>query len=74
MSSPLAVRVRFKEHGHWSAKSYTYKSTFRPEVGDKVVVPAGTWYGVGEVTAVFDEYKFKPEISYKFLIQKLILE
>jgi hypothetical protein len=73
MATGLAVRVRFKEHGNWSNKAYTYKSTFRPEVGDKVVVPAGTWYGVGEVVAVYDEYAFKPDISYKFLIQKLIL-
>lgn len=73
MNSPIAVRVRFKEHGRWSMKSYTYKSAFRPEVGDKVVVPAGEWYGVGEVVAVYDEYAFKPDISYKFLIQKLML-
>ena len=73
MNSPIAVRVRFKEHGRWSMKAYTYKSTFRPEIGDKVLVPAGEWYGVGEVVAVYDEYAFKPDISYKFLIQKLIL-
>ena len=73
MATEVAVRVRFKEHGRWSLKSYTYKSMFRPEVGDKVVVPTNDWFSVGEVTAVFDEYEYKPNINYKHLVQRLVL-
>lgn len=69
----IAVRVKFKNQGHWS-KSYTYRSHFIPEVGEKVIVPTSDWYSVGEVTEVIpDGYAFVSGVTYKDIIQKLVL-
>ena len=72
MSANFAVRVVFRERGVWS-KNYTYKCAFRPEVGDKVVVPAGDWFGVAKVVSVMDgvTYDWKDNVNYKEIVQRI---
>lgn len=74
MVSKFAVRVVFRERGVWS-KNYTYKCAFRPEVGDKVVVPAGDWFSVAKVVAVMDgaTYDWKDNVNYKEILQRLVM-
>lgn len=74
MAANFAVRVVFRERGVWS-KNYTYQCAFRPEVGDKVVVPAGDWYSVAKVVSVFngESYDWKEGITYKEILQRLVM-
>ena len=75
MGEEWAVSVKFFDHGVWSTKSYTYKSSFLPEVGDAVLVPVSPrsgvegWFNIGKVvrTCPAVQYKFAEGIVYKYL-------
>jgi hypothetical protein len=63
----FCIRVRFKNlQGSWS-KTYTYKSEERVEVGNIVVVPTGTFLGVGKVIGCDDD--FEDHKDFKFIVQ-----
>lgn len=65
-----AVHVVFFERGYWS-KAYTYKSDIAYAIGDIVIVPTNDFYSVGKVTGSEKGYKFKSDIKYKSIIQKV---
>ena len=70
--SYFGVRVAFKQPGSesWS-KPYTYKSILSYEKGDAVVVPTGSFYGVGKVTECLPNYDFNPALTYKDVLIKV---
>jgi len=61
-----ALVVKFMQRGGWS-RGYTYTSETPYKVGDVVVVPAGGFYGVGEVTHCIGDYPFNPKMNYSFV-------
>ena len=69
-SEDYAVYVSFKDREYWS-KPYTYKSRVPYKRGDAVVVPTGTFYGVGKVQGCEKGATFKEDIDYKYVILKI---
>jgi hypothetical protein len=67
----FGVRIAFFSSTTGWSKGYVYKSKVKYKIGDIVVVPTGTFYSVGRVTGCKEGYEFKPEISYKSVIQKV---
>lgn len=58
--------------GHTN-KTYTYKALVQQnlKVGDTVVVPASETYLMGEVVGIRSRVKFDPNITYKWVVQRV---
>lgn len=70
-SELFGVGVRFRrKDGTWS-KAYTYKSKISYPKYTYVIVPVDDWWQVGVVDTCEADFKFDPEINYKFIHQSI---
>ena len=65
------VKVIFKGFEGWHEKKYTYKSLFPCEKDDVVIVPTGSFYGVGLVVNAKKNPEFSKGIEYKWVIENI---
>jgi hypothetical protein len=65
----FGVKVRFRRVNEqaWS-KPYTYQSVIEVKPGADVLVPAGDYFSVGQVSECIPDYKFNPELNYKSIL------
>ena len=66
----FAVYVRFWQSSAWS-KRYVYAADKAYKKGDVVVVPAGSFYAVGEVSDCTDEHNWQSNKKYSKIIGKI---
>ena len=69
----VMIDVKYLNVAGPNNKTYTYKALVQQDlkVGDSVIVPANETYLMGEVVGIRSRVKFDPNITYKWVVQRV---